>query len=176
MQLRTFIVAFPSQDSGVHPDPEDYTIEYPVPEECGGAGANETVPLLSSPPLPDPPASMGEGSHHCSLPMPGAPTHVLPHAAVATPCRAPEARANAHGSSGIPNLGQVDINKPDPQMLRISEAAADGRLCRVMTPSLRDGQYKVSPEIVKRYRKGGKSKRSLMKLFETCGYDKDRFL
>lgn len=89
---------------------------------------------------------------------------------VATPCRAAPAAGddgNGGGGSGSP------VARPNPQQLRISPAAADARLRRTMAPSVKDGSYKVSAEIVKQYRKGGKSKQSLLKLFETCGYCKD---
>lgn len=98
-----------------------------------------------------------------SIPDIGKPTHGTPSATpppVATPARAaPEAR--------------LEDSRPNPQTLRISAAAADARLRRSMSPSLKDGSYKVSQEIVKQYRKGGKGKQSLLKLFETCGYCKE---
>lgn len=113
--------------------------------------------------------------------------------AVATPCRAaPQAEQDAveiasstpgtsappteldSPASSVPTLGDDDAPKPNPHKLRISEKAADARLRRAMAPSLKDGSYKVSSEVLQKYRKGGKSKKSLMKIFETCGYDKDR--
>ena len=73
------------------------------------------------------------------------------------------------------SFASVGVTPPkiDAQALRISEAAADARLRRTMQPSLRDGSYKVSDKILRQYRKGGKGKKSLMKLFETCGFCKD---
>ena len=87
--------------------------------------------------------------------------------------------ATSTGTKGsdveVPDLGDSSKPSPAPQKLRISEAAADARLRRTMSPSLKDGSYKVSAEVLKQYRKGGKGKKSLLKLFETCGYCQDWF-
>ena len=114
---------------------------------------------------------------------------------VATPCRAPggppakQAAVNldqtpsppltptvleASSPETIPGIDDQNAAKPDPRSLRISEAAADARLRRVFQPSLRTGQYKVSDQVLAQYKKNGKGRKSLMKLFETCGYCKDR--
>lgn len=126
---------------------------------------------------------------------PGEPADRL----VATPCRAPnqvepkpgcEADAvseapsseavtptalesNSPSPSTVPSVGDRSIPKPNPRDLRISEQAADARLRRVFQPSLRTGTYKVSDSLLAQYKKTGKSRKSLMKIFETCGYDKD---
>ena len=107
-------------------------------------------------------------------------TPAFPTPAVATPCRAPEGGPKENppttpsSEPSPPSSQHLEGNRPDPGVLRISEAAADARLRRTMQPSLKDGSFKVSQEVLKQYRKGGKAKKSLMKLFETCGYDKDR--
>ena len=83
--------------------------------------------------------------------------------------------ASTLSDSDVPDLGDGSAPRPSSKNLRITEAAADARLRRTMAPSLRDGSYKVSTEVYKQYRKGGKSKKSLMKLCETCGYCQDWF-
>jgi len=104
--------------------------------------------------------------------------------AVATPCRAPAQQetpspATSTGTKSsdfeVPDLGDISSPAPTPQKLRISEAAADARLRRTMAPSLKDGSFKVSSEVIKQYRKGGKGKKSVLKLLETCGYCQDWF-
>eukprot|EP00435_Cladocopium_sp_Y103_P070829 s367_g36.t1 len=139
---------------------EDTHVENTQVEDPGVEDTQVQASIDKSPPiLPRPPA----------FPVP----------AVATPCRAPEGGPREEppvpttpsSQSSQQNMGK----RPDPKVLRISEAAADARLRRTMQPSLKDGSYKVSAEVLKQYRKGGKAKKSLMKIFETCGYDKDRF-
>lgn len=83
-------------------------------------------------------------------------------------------------SSSTPGTAEVEVppdhsesSRPNAQKLRISEAAADARLRRLMQPSMKTGEFKVSQEIIKQYKRNGKSKKSLQKLFETCGYDQD---
>lgn len=119
---------------------------------------------------------------------PAEKTPCQPERIVPTPCRAPETgMAPAEVETPVPsptvlevsspecNIPSVDDEgaaKPKPQALRLSEAAVDARLRRVFEPSKRTGQYKVSDAILAQYKKPGKSRKSLQKLFETCGYDK----
>ena len=106
----------------------------------------------------------------------------------ATPCRAPEQTGTVGGTSTppmtptvlevstpgstLPGLDLDETPKPNPELLRITEAAIDARLRRIFQPSKRTGEYKVSDAILAQYKKPGKSRKSLQKLFETCGYDK----
>ena len=116
-----------------------------------------------------------------------------PERPVATPCRVPEAEkpvveldqtpsppvsptvleADSPGST-VPSVDDSAAAKPNPKVLRLSEAATDARLRRVFEPSKRTGQYKVSDAILAQYKKNGKSRKSIQKLFETCGYDKEK--
>ena len=121
-------------------------------------------------------------------PTPAEKTPCQPDRTVPTPCRAPEPGMTAEevGSpvpsptvlevsspeSTIPSLDDVTASKPKAQVMRISEAAADARLRRVFEPSKRTGEYKVWDAILAQYKKPGKSRKSLQKIFETCGYDK----
>lgn len=94
---------------------------------------------------------------------------------VATPCRVESTPGLAGGGDGIPFADSSTASKPQPGKLRISQAAVDQRLRRIMTPSAKTGQCKVSSEIVKMY-KDKKGKTKLSQLFQTCGYDPDTFL
>lgn len=77
-------------------------------------------------------------------------------------------------NSTVPSVDDSTAPKPDPKDLRLSEAAIDARLRRIFEPSKRTGQFKVSDAILAQYKKNGKSRKSIQKLFETCGYDKEK--
>ena len=135
-------------------------------------------------------------SKELAEPNPKPSTSELQTTPVATPCRAPANRtqrptpssyipssssitpteAEPTPKSHVPDVPDIDDEtapKPAPQVLRISEAAADARLRRVFKPSARTGEFKVSQEIIKQYRRAGKGRKALMKIFETCGYDQE---
>ena len=101
--------------------------------------ANTGVSSSSEPP---PHAHVDVGKP--SIPDNGKPTHGAP--SLATPAATPPPVATPARAS--PQAG-LEASRPDPQKLRISAAAADARLRRTMSPSLKDGSYKVSQEIVK---------------------------
>ena len=139
----------------------------------------------SATPVPmEPPSDVGKSSETADSEL-----HLQP---VATPCRAAAPgvppvqldgtpsppvtptvlEVSSPESKSVVGVDDQTIPKPNPKELRISEAAADARLRRVFQPSLRTGQYKVSDAVLAQYRKNGKGRKSL-KLFETCGYEKD---
>lgn len=72
----------------------------------------------------------------------------------------------------VPDIGDTTIPRPKPGAIRISSEAVEGRLRRVFLPNVR-GQYKVSSEIVEQW-KTKKGRKSLEKLFQTCGFCPDR--
>ena len=89
-----------------------------------------------------------------------------------TPCR--------HASLGgddwlteVPDIGDTTIEKPKPGQLRISSDAVEGRLRRLFTPNVK-GEYKVSAEIVQQW-KTKKGRRSLEQVFQSVGFNRDRF-
>ena len=72
----------------------------------------------------------------------------------------------------VPDINDTSIPKPKPGAIRISSEAVEGRLRRVFTPNVR-GKFKVSSEIVEQW-KSKKGRKSLEKLFQSCGYSPDR--
>ena len=118
-----------------------------------------------------------------------------PDRPVATPCRVPAAEELVveldqtpspavtptvleveSPNSTVPSVDDSTAVKPNPKDLRLSEAAIDARLRRIFEPSKRTGQYKVSDAVLAQYKKNGKSRKSIQKIFETCGYDKEKGL
>ena len=91
---------------------------------------------------------------------------------VATPCRADFTPGKG---DEIPFADSPKALKPLPGKLRIAQVAVDQRLRRIMTPSSKTGEHKVSSEIVKMY-KDKKGKTKLSQLFQTCGYDPATFM
>ena len=159
---------------------DDVLVGQPTNDGDGGDSKKDSATPVSMEPSGDV-GNVGKSSE-----TEGPELHLHP---VATPCRAPAPAVQLDATPSPPvtptvlevsspgSISGIDdntVSKPDPRALRISEAAADARLRRVFQPSLRTGQYKVSDAALAQYRKNGKGRKSLMKLFETCGYDKDR--
>ena len=87
-----------------------------------------------------------------------------------TPCR-----SNA-SQPAVPELGDQNAQQPGPGQMRISETAANSRLKRVFAPNVK-GEYKVPMEIVRQWqKKGGKGKKNLQQIFQSCGFNPDRGL
>ena len=111
-----------------------------------------------------------------TCPEPNAPAEVLATkpastvktgGPVATPCRT---------GDHLASMGDPGALTPIAGEIRISQAAIDQRMRRIMTPNGKTGEYKVSDEIVKMYKdkKGGKAK--LEKLFQSVGFDPQSFI
>jgi hypothetical protein len=77
------------------------------------------------------------------------------------------------GGIVVPDIADSTAPKPDVNMLRLSPEAIDGRLRRVFLPNVK-GEHKVSTEIVEQW-KSKKSKGTLRKLFQSCGFNTDWF-
>ena len=149
----------------------------------GYAGASQDTPVSTEPPRdvgkvsktpdPDPELRLEPVATPCRA---AAPAHETVHVSTtpSPPVTPPVLEVSSPELSSISGIDDESVTTPNPKELRISEAAADARLRRVFQPSLRTGEYKVSDAILAQYRKNGKDRKSLMKLFETCGYDKDR--
>ena len=101
---------------------------------------------------------------------------VCPVTPVPTPTRTNKVTPSQKHPSldSIPEIGDTRAPQPKPKELRMSPAAADARLRRCMEPSRRTGKFKVSDEVLLQYKKNGKSRQKLRKIFETCGYDQDK--
>ena len=87
----------------------------------------------------------------------------------ATPCRS----GWGEDLGDVPDITDTTVQKPQPQQLRVSPEALERRLHRIFLPNVK-GEFKVSQEIISQW-KTKKGKRSLQKLFETCGYNPDWF-
>ena len=88
-----------------------------------------------------------------------------PRTPVATPCRSPS----------VPTIDDFSQPRPVPGTLHLSEGAIDQRLRRLVTPRT-NGTYKVSKDIVEMYKNGGKNRMDVFHMFQSVGFDPDRFL
>ena len=73
----------------------------------------------------------------------------------------------------IPDINDKSAPQPVPGEIRLSAAAIDARMRRIMKPRV-DGSYKVSVDIVEQWRQKRKGRKSLEQLFQSCGYEPDR--
>ena len=87
----------------------------------------------------------------------------------ATPCRS----GWGEDLGDVPDITDTTVQKPQPGKLRVSREALERRLHRIFLPNVK-GEFKVSQEIITQW-KSKRGKRSLQKLFETCGYNPDWF-
>ena len=109
------------------------------------------------------------------------PAHDLQETGIETPPKTTELQASpmqvspasvagvAGAGSGVPMKGEEP--SPTPGTLRISEKALYFRMRRVFHPT--NGKKRVADEIVKQWDKGGKSRKSLEQVFQSCGYNTD---
>lgn len=73
----------------------------------------------------------------------------------------------------MPQLGDQRAQVPVPGQMRVSETAVNSRLKRVFAPNIK-GEYKVPMEIVRQWqKKGGKGKKNLHQIFQSCGFNPD---
>ena len=76
------------------------------------------------------------------------------------------------GDSIIPDVADTVTPAPKAGNIRLSETAIYHRMRRVFHPTGGKGK-KVSDELVKQWDKGGKSRKSLEQMFQSCGYNPD---
>ena len=89
-----------------------------------------------------------------------------------TPTETPARRLNLTPGSGESELGgQESVPDPVPGKLRISQQALDARMRRMMKPTAY-GTSKVPDELISMWKKKGKERKSLEKLFQSVGFDK----
>lgn len=128
----------------------------------------------------------GDSTNSKSMPRPEIAAVPVPSPCRAAPVEPAEAPGTPSPSSGngvstptseisigdIPYDGEANASRPDPGLLRLSQAAINQRMDRVFKPSKKSGDYKVSQEILSTFRsKNGKLK--LQQVFQSCGYDPD---
>ena len=80
---------------------------------------------------------------------------------------------SSFGDSVIPDVTDSVTPTPKAGNIRLSETAIYHRMRRVFHPSGRGKGKKVSDELVKQWDKGGKSRKSLEQIFQSCGYSPD---
>lgn len=104
------------------------------------------------------------------------PSLEAPQAArpIATPLRATlgDLVGEEPQDAEIPDVGDKSVPQPVPGAIRISEQAMQARMRRLMQPSI-NGTFKVSEEIVKKWKSRGKARTSLESLFQSVGFNKD---
>lgn len=123
----------------------------PSPPPPSAAKSSEQAKHTQQQELEDHIAQLGR-----HIPSPGARPQT-------TPCRAKDM---------IPDVSDASAARPAAGHIRLSEAAIDQRMRRIMTPN-RAGEYKVAPEIVQQWKNRGKGKKNLQKIFQSCGFNVD---
>ena len=73
----------------------------------------------------------------------------------------------------VPDVSDKSHPKPKDGELRVSETAIYHRMRRVFHPK-NVTKRKVSEEMVKQFDKGGRSRKSLQQVFQSCGYNPDK--
>ena len=123
---------------------------------------------IPEPLLPDNQLGMEETPRHLASPA-GVPTTPLLNP-LATPVHSPCRNTR---NSPVPSLADASQPRPVPGTLHLTEAAIEQRLRRLMTPKA-SGEYKVSKDIVRMFKAGGKSKIDVFHMFQSVGFDPDR--
>ena len=125
---------------------------------------------IVEPLLPDNQLGMEE-TPMASLPSPAAVPPTTPvFNPLATPVHSPSRNTR---NSPVPSLADASQPRPVPGTLHLTEAAIEQRLRRLMTPKA-SGEYKVSKDIVRMFKAGGKSKIDVFHMFQSVGFDPDR--
>lgn len=76
----------------------------------------------------------------------------------------------------VPYLSDNSIPRPDPNKVRLSYAAINGRLRRVMQPNM-NGDFKVSDSIRKDFlSKGTPARKKIELIFQMCGFHPDSWI
>lgn len=115
------------------------------------------------------------GASPAELSQAVASPHTTPTSAT-TPNSVPSPQSSNSGvsDSAIPDVKDSEATRPKAGVVRISKEAVYHRMRRVFHPS-GSKTKKVSDEMVKQWDKGGKSRRNLEQIFQSCGYDPDWF-
>ena len=92
-----------------------------------------------------------------------------------SPATATPTTTTPSSSLGDDALGEIlDIDnktqpRPEPGQIRLSQCAIDNRLRRIMRPRGPNPKRKVSEELMKQFEKGGKARKNLERVFQSCG-------
>ena len=81
-----------------------------------------------------------------------------------------------HDAQSVPPLDHEKHPAPKAGKVRLSYAAINGRLRRLMKPTV-NGTFKVSEEVRKDFFSagGGKPRKNIELIFQMCGYDKESY-
>ena len=149
---------------------------YAAPVGVGGSAPNET--RYVTPPRPTQSVKLEHEKRdfeRSDSTVSTAPTELYPKRGdsdTLTPTETAARRLNLTPGSGDSELGgQENVPDPIPGQLRISQQALDARMRRMMKPTAY-GTSKVPDELIGMWKKKGKERKSLEKLFQSIGFDK----
>lgn len=100
-------------------------------------------------------------------------TQVATPTPVATPAATPR-RAVPVTPQSFAYHDDLNLPRPSPGSLHLSKEAIDQRLRRAVTPRA-NGAFKISADVIKMYKDGGKSRDDVFRMFQACGFDVDCF-
>lgn len=86
----------------------------------------------------------------------------------------PQSENSDVSDSAIPDVKDSEAKRPKAGVVRLSNEAIYHRMRRVFHPTGTKSK-KVSDELVKQWDKGGKSRKNLEQIFQSCGYSPDWF-
>ena len=115
------------------------------------------------------------------LPSPGPSPSVSTSPGVETPSSlqssTPSSTPGHSPATGVDDSMIPDVKdgmpKPEAGKIRLTQCAIDNRLRRIFHPRGPRPKRTVSEEMIKLWDKGGKSRKSLEQVFQSCGYDPD---
>lgn len=100
-------------------------------------------------------------------------TQVATPTPVAIPAATPR-RAVPVTPQSLAYHDDLNLPRPSPGSLHLSKEAIDQRLRRAVTPRA-NGAFKISADVIKMYKDGGKSRDDVFRMFQACGFDVDCF-
>ena len=112
-----------------------------------------------------------------STPSPATRAPSLPSPPASEATTSPGSVSVTGGVSNVDEIPDVkDTSKPRPQpgVVRLSEPAMYHRMRRIFHPT-GSKERRVSEELVRQWDKRGKSRTSLEVLFQSCGFNTDRY-
>ncbi|CAE7194944.1 unnamed protein product [Symbiodinium sp. CCMP2592] len=136
------------------------------PHDAADAELKPEHPVSASENPPSPAAGKPEPSEPVSKPLPSvAPEPELPELLTGE-----DHDGDAASMLNIPDLCDKQAPSPPPSEMSLSDGAIDRRMRRVFTARV-DGTVKVPQKFVDQWRKRGDARKSLQKIFASCGYN-----
>ena len=133
-----------------------------MPLDCPGSTGPKPTSTVPDTPSYHPDNQLGLEDTQVATPTP-----------VATPVATPRRVAPVTPQSLAFN-DDLQVPRPSPGSLHLSKEAIDQRLRRVVTPRA-NGTFKISADVIKMYKDGGKSRDDVFRMFQACGFDVDWF-